>query len=532
MIRPREHPALERGASSAPSPDVASPSHTASRPHTATRGISFALMCALVVLAPIALRVLVMPVAPHDFWWHMAQGRAIVGLGRVPVVDSFSWTRAGQPFFDQSWLAQVFFYVLHVWGGVPLVVFAQTVCVVACYGMVLWLAVRRSGNARLAALLLLVGVVPMSLDNWQIRPQTFALPLFASTLLIVTAYRLRWFNLLPALPVLLALWVNMHGGFEQGLALLVVTLLGEVVRRALSSRTTAQAENNSPLTWRECGHLALWSALSFAATLLNPRGLHVYYYVHDVLRHPSTQFSGEWGRPTLGEFTGAWFWGMVALSLALLAWRRPKLPLTDWLLVAPFLLVALISGRSIMWFALVALPFLSLALSQPHMGATVPSEAPPTRAQSVMNGTLVALVWLPVLLLLPWWKASVGLPPPMGALLDPQTPVGAVNFLNYLPLARRPHRLYHSEGAGSYLCWALHQPKVWIDTRFELYPPQQWRDAIAFKNARDVDTLLAKYRFDAALLEARNAPLRKALQKRGWRVTFKDANTVLLQVGS
>src|SRR5919199_1067528 len=73
----------------------------------------------------IALRPLLTPIPPNDFWWHMATGRIIATTGTIPTVDSFSYTRAGQPFYDQSWLAQLCMYGLHEIGGVPLLIFAQ-----------------------------------------------------------------------------------------------------------------------------------------------------------------------------------------------------------------------------------------------------------------------------------------------------------------------------------------------------------------------------------------------------------------------
>ena len=491
----------------------------------------------LIALAPIVLRALIMPVAPNDFWWHMAHGRLIWDTRSVPLVDLFSYTQNGAPFYNQSWLSQLWFYGLHQLGGLPVVVVGQAFCVALAYGLLLWLCIKRTGRKRLCVGLLLAGVMPMSFDNWQVRPQTFALPFFAAYLCILSSYRLRWGNYLWALPLLMAAWVNLHGSFEQGLALIAFTLFGEGIRLRRNEQdalTSAQ--------WRT---LLGWGALSLTATLLNPRGLSVYYYVHDVLRHPSTKFSSEWAAPSLKQFSDAYFFLYLAALIVVLciAQRKARLrpPLTDWLLALPFLLVALVSGRSIMWFGFVSLPLFTLALSY-LIQAPQPVESPgeesvkqpgkqlDERSATLMNGAVVLLVWLMVLLTLPWSKPALGLPPQLGSVVDPQTPVKMTAALRALPPAVRPKRLFHSEGFGSYLIWAAPEQKVFIDPRFELYPPQQWRDFNDFKRGLRLEELLQKYQFDGLMLDKKEHKnlIAKVKALGTWKVAYERPGAVLL----
>ncbi len=170
-----------------------------------------------VALALLALRPLLTPIPPNDFWWHLATGRAIVAQGQIPVVDSFSYTRFGQPFFNQGWLAQLFMYGLHQLGGVPLIIITQALVIALAYWLLLRLCIRRSGSVRLSVALLLLATVPLSFSNWIVRPQSYALPIFAGFLTILTEYRLGMSRRLWLLPPLMALWVNLHGTFVLGL---------------------------------------------------------------------------------------------------------------------------------------------------------------------------------------------------------------------------------------------------------------------------------------------------------------------------
>lgn len=494
-----------------------------------TRSLDLDTTYVLLALAPIVLRVLIMPIAPNDFWWHMAHGRLIWQTGAIPITDHFSYTQNGAPFYNQSWLAQLWFYGLHRLAGVPLVLVGQAFCVALAYGLLLWLSIRRTGQKRLCVGLLLAGVMPMSMDNWQVRPQTFALPFFVGYLCILSSYRLRLGNYLWALPLLMALWVNLHGSFEQGLALIVFTLIGEGIRQR-----RGETDALSPSQWRI---LLIWGLLSVATTLLNPRGLNIYFYVHDVLRHPSTQFSAEWAAPSLTRFNDAYFF-LYAIALGIVLWKaKPRPPLTDWLLALPFLLVALVSGRSILWFGLVSLPLFALAVSslikpkviEPSVAVSSDKQLD-ERSATLMNGVLVGVVWLMVLMTLPWIKPALGLPPQLGSVVDPQTPVKMTAALRALPPDERPERLFHSEAAGSYLIWAAPEQTVFLDPRFELYPPQQWRDFNDFKRGLRVDELLQKYKFDGLLLDKKDHKnlIAKVKTTRRWKIAYERLGAVLL----
>ena len=106
--------------------------------------LSFDHACALIVLALIALRPLLTPLAPHDFWWHLRQGEIIAQSGAIPTHDAFSWTQNGRAFFDQSWLSQLLLHALNRVGGLELIVLFQAAIVTLSYALLLWLCARRA----------------------------------------------------------------------------------------------------------------------------------------------------------------------------------------------------------------------------------------------------------------------------------------------------------------------------------------------------------------------------------------------------
>jgi hypothetical protein len=99
----------------------------------------------------------------------------------------FSYTQAGAPFYNQGWLAQVLLYGLYDLGGVPLILVVQSAVITLAYGLLLWLCIRRSGALRLSVAVLLL-TLPLVFGNWNVRPQSYAFPLFAGFLVILTTW--------------------------------------------------------------------------------------------------------------------------------------------------------------------------------------------------------------------------------------------------------------------------------------------------------------------------------------------------------
>jgi hypothetical protein len=481
--------------------------------------LDFDRTCATLALLLIALRVLLIPIPPHDFWWHMAQGRTIFTTQAVPHFDTFSWTRPGAPYYDQSWLAQAIFYAQNQIGGIAFIIFVQALLIVISYALVLKLTAQRiatergttHSSLRISALVL-AAVTICSFDNWLVRPQSYAIPLFAAFFFVLTRYRLGQAKVLWPLPLLMILWVNMHGSFVLAVALLILVLLCEWIKH---KRGTSQL-NESAIR-----KLALWSAITVAAIVVNPRGLEVLSYVKMMLLDPSNKFSAEWLSPTPRNLNDAMFFAFALLFWATLIYAKRRPDPTDVVLVIVFFWLAITSGRYIIWFVMVAMPPLALAIAS-HLPQNSMEQKP-----SIINTALVGLFALLLLPCLPWLKPALGLPSPLGDLVSTETPVRAVKVL--LSQLVRPQRLYHSAPTGSYLTWAAPQQKVFIDTRFEFYPPQQWRDYLQLQSGENVKRVLRQYGFDGLLLDNQQEAslVRQIRRNPQWREAYRDAHFTL-----
>jgi hypothetical protein len=515
-------------------------------------------------VAFIALRALLTPIPPNDFWWHMATGRLIIESGQIPTVDSFSYTRAGEPFYNQSWLGQLLMYGLYQFGGTPVVILAQAALLAGTYGLLLLLCVRRTGRLRASVAFLLVATMPASFDNWIVRPQTYALPLFVAYLYVLDGWRRgappsppaplpqgergdsapgrggwgvraeRWQIWL--LPLLGAVWVNLHGSFVLGGALIGLTFVGEGLRRFVTDRREELAWARRPVGQAEdvlvrqpaqarppLRHLLLAGALTGASWLINPGGLQVLGYVRNLLGSSSvTQLVTEWAPQTVRDPNGVIFFIFVIIGIVLLAYAPRRPDPVEMLVAGAFFWLALGAVRNNIWFIAVATPLLvdQLASWLPR------DKAAAFQGATAINAALAGVIGLLLLLALPWVKPTLGLPPEVGGLLSPDTPIAAVGFLKEDP--RRPARLFHEMSYGSYLIWADPRQKVWADPRIELYPLEQWLDYQRLSGGVNVDELLAKYGIDGLLLSNKNQEtLVEYAQARpqAWQQRYADDET-------
>jgi hypothetical protein len=423
-----------------------------------------------VLVLLVALKCLGEPVRLADLFWHLAMGRTIATTWNIPTVDVFSFTRAGTPYFDQPWLAQSILYAVHRAGLEALLAFNF-----ACMVCASWLSAstaRLRGATFTAGALAVVLLAPVAMRGWAVRPQALAVPVFAAFVYVLTRFRVtrRWHVSLASLPVLAALWANLHGSFLLA-PVLVLTTLGAIVVDDVKVNAV------------DARRLLLLGGLCAAAPIANPHGVAIYGYVASLLRSTSVhELAPEWRPIALDTAEGLYVTAALLAAFALLARRRAW---GDLVLVMPFALLEISAVRNGIWLCLVLAPIAATSL---------------TAARSAANERLawrISAVVAVLLAVVPWAKPRV-LSGPYGRLLW-RAPIGAT--LALLRDAHPPRRLLHDAATGSYLIWALPSQPVFLDTRLELYPVEQWRDMRRLSAGEDVPRLLDVYAIDGLLLD-------------------------------
>jgi hypothetical protein len=472
-------------------------------------------------LAAFAFILSLKPVPPNDLWWHLKIGQLIFSTGKVPTTNLFAWSLPPDaPFIYGAWLGEYLLYVVYHFGRLPLLIFVNTFLLVLAFALVGLEARRRSGSWRLAGVVLILAA-GMSFNNTAIRPQIWAFLPFMAFLVLLGAYAdrqigPRWLLLLP---LVMVFWVNVHGTFILGFVLLGIFLAAEGMRRLLK---LPEANSWSVLAW-----LAGIALLCLLALLINPQGVHIFSYVYNLMTdQPSQALVMEWQTPVPDNPTAIVFYASILMLVIAWAFSSKKPSPTDLLLVLAFTWLAWSGVRYVIWYAMVVIPILAGVLKGLLGDRSWLAPAPP----NLLNLVLAVLLFVPFLLVQPWWVDRLPLPEKYtqqvlldtseGSLLSTHTPVGAVEYLRENPRGR----LFNEMGYGSYLIWAIPEQGVFVDPRVELYPYEHWLDYIRIIRGVRYYELLDQYGADRLLLDVEfQAELISILERDPtWRREYAD----------
>jgi hypothetical protein len=200
-----------------------------------------------------------------DLWGHLAFGRDILAQGGVPLHDSYSFT-SDQVWVNHEWLAEVVMWSAWTQGGSAGLVGLKLVLLLAAVTIVWWMLGRLAVAHPARVVLTFAAWVGIISRAAHMRPQVFSLLFFAALLAILLERRKnRGTALLYSLPLLFALWVNLHGGWIVGGGVLALWsalhLLGGPPERS------------------ESRVLFVVSAACLLATLANPYGVGMWTFL-------------------------------------------------------------------------------------------------------------------------------------------------------------------------------------------------------------------------------------------------------------
>ena len=300
-------------------------------------------------------------VADFDLGWQLATGRYIVQHHTIPSTDVLSSTARGNEWIYPSGSGVILYTVSQLGGWNALSWLNALACISA-------IALLVFSGGRVTALLALLAVPAIDYRT-EPRSEMFTTVLFAAFLVILWNHHRGERTRLWLLPVLMALWVNLHTGFAAGLALLAGYFLLEALELPFAPR---RAEAIARLR-----RAAPWCALAAAATLINPWGYRIY---SALLRQNQAgelhgSFIGEWSSvrfnsAALAQFvnlrnpaSGDWWLLLVAAIAIVVAIARLRF--------GPALLLAggaYLSIEHIRFQALFAILVLTIAGSLPASG--------------------------------------------------------------------------------------------------------------------------------------------------------------------
>jgi hypothetical protein len=471
--------------------------------------------------------------------WHIRDGQLMLQTHSITRVDPFSATMSGQPWYAWEWLYDALIAAIHNVLGLNGVVFYTAAIMAATFVLVFHLAMRRGGSLPIT-LFLLVLSLGASAIHFLARPHV-----------VSWLFTVIWFELLDSasggnrekhrrllfLPALMALWVNLHGGFLLGFALLGVYLVGGVIQYF-----TSRGQREEIRSWLK--HLGLVSLVSLLASFINPYGyklhLHIYGYLSDRFLMDNVS---EFRSPDFHGVAQQCFAALLLVSIAALASARRK-PAPAQLLV---ILLAAYSGL----YAARNLPVSSILLTlaiAPLLSDAVatagenPAVAPWLRGlfarlhgfgmrMEVLESRLRGHLWLVLVFSLGLWACAhggrIGSTQWINAYFDEKRfPVEAAEVIVDQNI---PGPIFCPDQWGGYLIYRLYpKTKVMVDDRHDLYGDQFFKDYLkAVFVQPDWEKALDEKHVNWILVQ-KNSSLGTILgQTAGWKLIHEDGTAVL-----
>ena len=452
---------------------------------------------------------------------HILTGRLILQTQRVFTTDIFSFRTVGYPSIPHEWFSQVLFAGIYGWLGLDGVVLITALIIMLTWCVVYYQALRKSISlfAALIFTVLAAGAVQIHVLP---RPHIFTYILTAIWIALlerIDEYRPRaWWPL----PLVMILWVNLHGMFVIGILIWGIYLVGDFLNHPSRAWFSSIKAKN----------LMVGGALAIVTTFFSPSGPSIWEAI-------ASLGSNAYITSKIPEYQSANFhlpetWPfMIILLFVIIGFARPaqKVSWIYTLLVAAFTGVALYTSRMIPMFAIVVAPVVA------ELSANwIKNECPRSRFLVIeknihkINLSSNGLVWILITIL------AVAMLFNSGRAIDSKNqgnkfderffPVDATTWLQNHP---QNGRMFNEFDWGGYLLLNLWpDQQIFMDGSTHIYGEELTKE---YERVVTLDSgweeILAEYDVTWTIVRA-NAPLVRALSASGhWIIAYQDQTAII-----
>ena len=450
------------------------------------------------------------PAVDPDLWWHLRAGQWMVENGRVAHHDHFSFTRSGSAWISHEWLAEVVFYEIWRYAGPGgLIAFSSLVTTLGflvLYG-------RCPGKAHWAAALTALGATATA-PSWGVRPQMFTFTLASVLLWLLERGEARP-RVLFWIPPLFLVWLNLHGGFALGPALMALYAIGLAAESAAG--TTPWTESRAVIA-----RVAAITLVCMGLVPLNPSGRELYRYPLDTLR--STEMRTrivEWFAPDFHRWM--YFPLLLVVLLLVIALTGSKARIKGRTLL-PLLFTtaaALDAVRHIPIFILLAIPVMASLGVRKDLALRQRKTLLPRTTATLINGA--ALTLLAAFAVAHWIELTREQPAEEAA----HFPQRAVAFLQK---RQQGERLFAYYDWGGYAIWKVGSSyRVFADGRADLYGDELLRESS--QTVPEIragwEGVLERWNVETILVPPSTAVAQALMINGDWSLAYRDQQAAI-----
>jgi len=430
----------------------------------------FVTVLGVLVFTPLAVRLL----GDADIGWHIRAGQQIAATHAVPRVDSFSSTMEGQPWFAWEWLYDLVVGQLETRVGLNGVVWLTAVVIAAVFAWTFRLLMARGANVLVSLLLVLLALWASTI-HFLARPHVMR-----------WLFTLVWFVILDsserdsfdgsversgkrlwALPLLMLVWVNVHGGFLLGFVLWGIFLLGAVCSWWLTKANRIEEVLQKIAAGKRVRTLCWIGVASAGASLVNPYGWNLHRHAYSYL---SNRFLmdhiDEFQSPNFHELAQKCFLALLLITGTVLAIRGRELRVSQGLTVLFALYAGLYASRNIPVSAILLVMVVGPLV--PAFGVAREFFQRMAAVESKLHGHVWPIAGMIVTLAIAANGGRIGSSLLMDAHFDSRRmPAEAVNYLEKNDV-KGP--VLSPDYWGGYLIYRLYpKTRVVVDDRHDLY---------------------------------------------------------------
>ncbi len=520
----------------------------------------FVALLGLLAFTAISVRLL----GDAGIGWHIRTGQLILATHTIPRVDPFSSTAAsvtvGQPWFAWEWLYDVIVGWLDRAAGLNGVVLFTALIIAGLFAWTFRLLLRRGTNV-LVALVLILLAASAAMIHFQARPHVVSWLFAVVWFWILESQEETWGGAhsdsshadsdsprswpLWVLPLLMLVWVNVHGGFLIGFVLLAIYWIGAVWQWFSLKGDRFEDVLRKIRAGRRIRALAFMGVLSAAATFVNPYGfkLHVHIY-----RYLSNRFLmdhiDEFQSPNFHYVAQKCFAGLLLLTLLALAARRREAGVSQGLVVLFAVYAGLYASRNIpvssLLLILVIGPWLSDAMER--LADTLSSRGSAIQWRGMASTSFLQRMkavelslrghlWPIAAIVLTCWIAAhggkLGAKPLMDAHFDPKRfPVHAVDYLQKQGV-QGP--LVSPDYWGGYLIYRLYpRVRMVVDDRHDFYGEEFLKSYLKMMHVEPGwEDFLQQHQAQCVAVPRDSALANILVETPGWKPIYSDDAAVV-----
>lgn len=462
-------------------------------------------MSLLFLLFAVFLAFAVKSWADPDLWGHLLFGQDMLAMGGVTRVDPYSFL-SHPDWINHEWLSEVLFGLAWEAAGSAGLVLLKAIVVLTILALI-YRHLRRNGlDVLRAGLVVVVVMLPLMPGLRTIRPHLFTYLLFTLTLILLFqidegAHRRAWI-----LPILIALWVNFHGGVLAGLGAIGLWAVGWAGLILYRDRKLASLLAN------DRGHV--WGAVAACglALLVNPYGVELPRFLLET-GTVDRPYITEWQPLDPTSLKGALYLLIAGVGGASILKSSRRLRPSAAVLLPVMALLPFTALRHLSLFGISV-----TVLAAPQIADVLQRRSRPRTGEGIVPKSVAGLMLAVGLVFL------AGVPGDLRCIpVGDEYPVESVSLIED---SGARGLLVVTFSWGEYAIWHLHDRlQVSMDGRREtVYPDSIYQNHLAFRYGfGDWDKVLDSHPVDLALVPTEEAPDNLLSLKPGWGLAHRDS---------